>query len=118
VYQASQQNLVFGRGFLQEHQDDSLAVMQTMLDQFRDGFFGAFRAERRPESEIPPDEEYRKPLLTYSDLSLSGAKAAELISRLKEIAKELDDAAAAEDPEGIPAHLLIGCFVPPEAPDS
>ena len=46
-YQASQQDLRLGRGFLRVHAEDAVGVMQAVLDRFRDGFFAAFGAERR-----------------------------------------------------------------------
>ena len=43
-YQACQQDLRFGRGFVAEHIDESEAAMQVALDLYRDSFFGALRA--------------------------------------------------------------------------
>jgi hypothetical protein len=79
-YQACQQDLTFGRGFLVEHVDESKAALQTALDLYRDGFFTAFRASRLPEGDVPAEESYRKPLLFLSDLKVSPAKAAELMT--------------------------------------
>jgi DNA-binding transcriptional ArsR family regulator len=110
-YQACQQDLMFGRGFLQEHADESEVAMQAVLDRYRDGFFTAFRAGRLPEGEVPVEESYRKPLLFMSDLRVSRAKAAELKRKLEELIGVLKEEEA-EDPDGIPVNLLIGCYVP------
>jgi len=110
-YQASQQDLILGRGFLQAHADESMGVMQTLLDRFRDGFFAAFKADRETADDAPAAEPYRKPVLFLSDLKISPAKAAELRDKLEEIMKDLNDEKT-EDPDGIPVNLLIGCFVP------
>src|SRR5580704_9988256 len=71
-YQASQQDLVLGRGFLQEHAEESVGVMQVLLDRFRDGFFVAFKADSQSTGEVPAAEEaYRKPALFFSDVRVS-----------------------------------------------
>jgi DNA-binding transcriptional ArsR family regulator len=112
-YQASQRDLVLGRGILWEHAEESTGAMQAVLDRFRDGFFTAFLARRRSPDDVPAEEAYRAPLLYMSDLRISPAKAAELTGKLKEIMDDLGDEEA-EDPDGVPLNLLIGCFVPAE----
>lgn len=112
-YQACQQDLTFARGFLSDHADESISVMQVMLDRFRDGFFAAFLASQRSADEIPARESYRKPVLFMSDLKISPARAAELKDKLEEIMNGFHDEQA-EDPDGIPVNLLIGCYVPAE----
>ena len=110
-YQACQQDLAFGGGFIREHADESAMVMQTLLDRFRDGFFAAFRADRQSAGDGPAPEPYRKPLLFLSEMKISPAKAAGLRGKLEEIMQELNDEKA-EDPDGVPVALLIGSFVP------
>lgn len=112
-YQACQRDLTLARGFLYEHADESELVMQAVLDRYFDGFRAAFRADRLPENEIPAEESYRKPVLFYSDLKLSPAKAAELVSKLKEI-MDSQKHDGTEDPDGVTLNLLIGCYVPVE----
>jgi DNA-binding transcriptional ArsR family regulator len=112
-YQASQRDLVLGRGILREHAKESVGAMYILLDRFRDGFSAAFLARQRSPDELPAEESYRAPLLYMSDLRISPAKAAELTGRLKEIMDELSDEQA-EDPDGVPLNLLIGCYVPAE----
>ncbi len=112
-YQASQRDLVLGRGILRDHAEDSTGAMQVLLDRFRDGFFAAFLARPRPPDDLPAEEAYRAPLLYMSDFRISPAKAAELRGRLKEIMDDLHDEQA-EDPDGVPVNLLIGCYVPAE----
>lgn len=113
-YQASQQDLRLGRGFLRVHAEDAVGVMQAVLDRFRDGFFAAFGAERRSADDIPAEEAYRIPMVSLSDLKISPAKALELRSKLKEIVDDLNDEQA-EDPDGVPVSLLIGCYVPADS---
>ena len=110
-YQACQQDLMLGRGFLQEHANESEAAVQAVLDRYRDGFFAAFRADQASEGDVPAGELYRKPVLFMSDLRVSPAKAAELRHKLEEIMNDLNDEKT-EDPDGVPLSLLIGCFVP------
>lgn len=113
-YQACQQDLTFGSGFLREHVDESTVLMRTFLDRFRDGFFAALRADRQSAGDGPDPgtpEPYRKPLLFFSDLKISPAKATELRDKLEEVMQELNDEKT-EDPDGVPVNLLIGCFVP------
>ncbi len=106
-YQACQRDLTLARGFLYEHADESELVVQAVLERYFDGFRAAFRAD----SETPAGEPYRKPVLFFSDLKVSPAKAAELASKLQEIMDGLKDA---EDPDGVSLNLLFGCYVPVE----
>ncbi len=115
-YQACQQDLTFGHGFLSEHVDESARVLQVVLDRFRDGFSAAFMAHRQAAEDLPAEESYRKPSLLLVDLKISPARAAELKSKLEAIMDGYRDERA-EDPDGIPLNLLIGCYVSAE-PDS
>jgi DNA-binding transcriptional ArsR family regulator len=108
-YQACQEDLIFGRGFLREHADESEALAETMLDHYFEGLREAFRADRQPGADVPAGESYRKPVLFMSDVKVSPAKAADLVDKLEEI---INDFREAEDPAGISLNLLIGCFVP------
>ena len=112
-YQACQRDLTLARGFLYEHADESELVVQAVLDRYFDGFRAAFRADRPPGSGVPAEEPYRKPVLFYSDVKLPPARAAELVSKLKEIMDSLKDDQAG-DPDGVPLNLLIGSYVPVE----
>jgi len=110
-YQACQQDLMFERGFLAEHADESEAATQTALDRYREGLFEALRTGRLPEGDLPAEESYRKPLLFMSDLRVSRAKAAELKRKLEEVIDSLKDESG-DDSDGVPVNLLIGCYVP------
>jgi DNA-binding transcriptional ArsR family regulator len=112
-YQASQRDLVLGRGILREHAEETTGAMQVILDRFRDGFLAAFLARQRSLDDVAAAEDYRAPVLFMSDLKISPVKAAELRGRLKEIMDELNDGET-EDPDGVPVNLLIGCYVPAE----
>ncbi len=112
-YQASQRDLVLGRGILREHAEETTGAMQVLLDRFRDGFFTAFLARQRSPDDELPGEAYRAPTLFMSDLRISPAKAAEFRDKLKEITDDLNDEQA-EDPGGVPVNLLIGWYVPAE----
>jgi len=110
-YQACQRDLTLDRGFLREHADESEQAMQAVLDLYREGFFAAFRADRRPTGEA--EEDYRRPLMFMCDLKVSPARAAELRGKLQEIMDSLKDDQT-EDPNGVTLNLLIGCYIPVE----
>jgi DNA-binding transcriptional ArsR family regulator len=112
-YQASQRDLTLERGFLEENADESELFARAVLDRYRDGVMAAFRAVRLRGNEIPAEESYRKPVLFYSDAKLPPARAAELVSKLKEIMDSLKDDQAG-DPDGVALNLLIGSYVPVE----
>ena len=61
-----------------------------------------------------PRVELLVPMLLFSDVKISPAKAAELRDKLEEVMNDLSDKKT-EDPNGIPVNLLIGCFVPGES---
>jgi len=108
-YQACQRDLTLARGFLYEHADESELVVQAVLERYFDGFRAAFQADRLAGNEIPDEESYRKPVLFFSDLKVSPAKAAELVSKIQELMDSLKDA---EDPDGVSMNLLLGSYVP------
>jgi DNA-binding transcriptional ArsR family regulator len=110
-YQACQQDLRFGVGFVAEHADESEAALQAALDRYRTGLFAALRAGRLAEGDVRAEESYRKPVLFLSDLRVSRAKAAELKSKLEQIMDSLKDESG-DDPDGVPVNLLIGCYIP------
>jgi DNA-binding transcriptional ArsR family regulator len=111
-YQACQQDLRLGGGFLREHVEESIGVMQAALDRFRDGFLAVFGEDRESAGDdVRAAEIYRKPMLSLSDVKISSAKAAELRAKLEEIVNDLNDDKT-EDPAGIQVSLLIGCYVP------
>jgi DNA-binding transcriptional ArsR family regulator len=110
-YQACQRDLMLDRGFVREHADESEVAMQAVLDLYRDGFFAAFRADQLPVDEVPPQGDYRRPLIYVADLRVSPARAAELRSKLQEVMDGLKDAET-EDSDGVTINLLIGCYVP------
>jgi DNA-binding transcriptional ArsR family regulator len=112
-YQASQRDLVLGRGILREHAAETTGAMQVILDRFRDGFLAASLARQRSPDDAPATEDYRAPVLFITDLRISPSKTAELHGRLKQIMDELNDEQT-EDPDGVPVNLLIGCYVPPQ----
>lgn len=76
-----------------------------------DGRPGASPADHLPTGDVPAEESYRKPRIFFSDLKVSPAKAAEIRSKLEEIAAFLNDEKT-EDPDGVPMNLLIGYYVP------
>lgn len=53
---------------------------------------------------------YRKPVMFMTDLKIPAGKAADLRSKLNELIDDLKDDQA-EDPDGIPMHLLLGYYV-------
>jgi len=109
-YQACQQDLTFGQGFLREHAGQADAALQVALDRYRDGFLTAIQADRRPADDVPAEESYGKPMMFMSDVKIPAAKAAELRSRLEELIEGVK-ADQTEDPEGVPVNLLLGYYV-------
>jgi DNA-binding transcriptional ArsR family regulator len=115
-YQACQRDVTFGHGFLREHLDESEAVMQTLLNSFRDGFFTAFRDERISPAKTPEGEAYRVPTLLVIETRVSPARAAQIKARLKEVHDWLNDGTG-EDPDGVLVDVLIGYFSPADRLD-
>jgi DNA-binding transcriptional ArsR family regulator len=111
-YQASQRDVSFGSSFLREHADESEAVMQAMMANFRQGFFAAFRDAERAPDVVPPEQAYRRPKLFAGGAKVSPAKAAELRSRLDEFLAWLDENFS-EEPDGIRANLLVAYYSEP-----
>jgi DNA-binding transcriptional ArsR family regulator len=112
-YQACQRDLRLGRGVIAENADESEELMRAALDRYRDGFFAAFRAGRLPAGDVPPGESYRKPLVFMSDLKVSPARAAQLMTKLEEVIDSFQDEQA-EDPDGVSLNLFISSYVPGE----
>jgi DNA-binding transcriptional ArsR family regulator len=110
-YQACQRDLRLGRGVIAENADESEELMRAALDRYRDGFFAAFRAGRLPAGDVPPGESYRKPLVFMSDLKVSPARAAQLMTKLEEVIDSFQDEQA-EDPDGVSLNLFISSYVP------
>ncbi len=104
-YQACQQDLKLGRGFLQ-HPEETAEVAQTVIDRWWDGFLAAYQ---RYEGEIAP-EPYRKPMMVMIDTRVSPAKAAEVKSKLQEIIRDIGDEDT-EDPQGVTLNLVVGSFI-------
>ena len=115
-YQASQRDVTFGRGFLREHVDESEAVMQTLMNAFRDGFFTAFRDQPSSPAGTPDEEAYRRPTLLAVETRVSPARAAQIKAKLSEVAAWLNDGGA-EDPDGMIVDILIGYFSPADRQD-
>jgi DNA-binding transcriptional ArsR family regulator len=110
-YQACQRDVTFGRGFLREHVDESEAVMQTLMNAFRDGFFTAFREQPSSPAGTPDEEAYRRPTLLAVETRVSPARAAQIRAKLSEVADWLNDGSG-EDPDGMIVDILIGYFSP------
>jgi len=60
---------------------------------------------------VPPGESYRKPLVFMSDLKVSPARAAQLVTKLEEVIDSFQDEQA-EDPDGVSLNLFISSYVP------
>ncbi|MBO0823422.1 MAG: helix-turn-helix domain-containing protein [Actinobacteria bacterium] len=112
-YQANQRDLMFDSNFLREHADESESAVRAMLDNFRDGFFTAFREMRLATDSMLEGEAYRKPTLFVSETRVSPQRAAEMREKLQELQKWLgseDDG----DPGGVLVDVLIGYYVTQE----
>ena len=69
-YQASQRDLMFGPGLLQDPAvaDESELVAVALLERFRTQFFAAHRAGLIVPGDYPPEEAYRKGMLALTEL--------------------------------------------------
>lgn len=114
-YQACQRDLTFGPGFLREHVDESEAVMQMLLNSFRDGFFAAFRDQPPSPNGMPEAEAYRRPTLLAVETRVSPARAAQIKAKLKEVTEWINEGSG-EDPDGVLVDILIGYFSQPDQP--
>ena len=108
-YQASQRDLMFGPGLLQDPAvaDESELVAVALLERFRSQFFAAHRAGLIVPGDYPPEEAYRKGMLAMTELRVSAGRAAAIRLKLEEVMDELN-APGAEDPDGVPVNVLIG----------
>jgi DNA-binding transcriptional ArsR family regulator len=112
-YQAAQRDLSLSSGFLRDHTDEAEAVMQAMLNNFRDGFFTAFRDKSLAPDAVPENEAYRRPTLFAADARVSRDQAAELRSRIQDLAAWLEENAPGEKAEGVTVNVLIGYYCQP-----
>jgi len=110
-YQARQRDLAFGGGFLREHADESEAVLQAFLDNFRDGLLTALRDKRLAPDGVPAVPEYLRATLFSYEARVSPERAAEIKSRLQEVMSSIND--GDETPEGVPISVLIGYYAQP-----
>jgi DNA-binding transcriptional ArsR family regulator len=118
-YQACQRDLLFDSGFLRAHADDSEAAFAAMLDNFRTGFFAAFRNPDLAPGQAPDSERYRQPAIFAAEIRVSPARATEIRSVLREAMTRISDGQS-EDPDGIPVTVLIGYYTgaePETGPD-
>jgi DNA-binding transcriptional ArsR family regulator len=115
-YQACQRDLEFGSGFLREHADESEAVMDAMLSNFRDGYIAAFRDKRLAPDAVPESEAYRRPTLFVADMKVSAAAAAQIRSAVQELMSRLTELNV-EDPHGVVVNTLVGYYRDPEPED-
>jgi DNA-binding transcriptional ArsR family regulator len=112
-YQACQRELTFGPGFLREHADQAEVAMQTLLERYFDGFTAAYRAEQRPDDDVPAEASYRTPKMFMWDPRVSVSKAAEIRDKLEELIEDLKENQV-EDPEGVSVQLLFSYYVADE----
>lgn len=108
-YQACQRDLSFGSGFLREHPDESVEMLQALMANFREGFFTAFRDDKRAPGAVPPEEAFRRPKMFVGGAKVSLAKAAELRSRIDDLLAWLDDNMG-EEPHGIRVNLMVAYY--------
>jgi DNA-binding transcriptional ArsR family regulator len=112
-YQTGQSSLDFEPGFLgqQAAANDTTAVFAANLDNFRAEFLGAIRAGQVGfDTDVPPEESYRKLILSRGMTTVSPAKAADLRSRFSALVHEILDADYEED--GVPIHFLAIFYAP------
>ncbi len=97
-YQACQTDLKFARGLLNEPEtaDDTAVILGTLFEAYRERVFAVYRADQVAATDYPPEESYRKPMLSFTELSVSPARAVELRQRLQQVVDELAEPVAYE----------------------
>ena len=108
-YQAGQWDFSLGGSFLREHADESEVMMQALLSTFRDEYFAAFRAAKRPPEEVPADQMFRRPKMFHASVTVSEAKAAEVRRRLDEFVDWMSENIQ-EERHGVRMNLLAGYY--------
>jgi DNA-binding transcriptional ArsR family regulator len=117
-YQASQRDVTFGPGLLQDKAtaDESEPVVAALLDRYRDQFFAAHRAGFIKPGDYPPEQAYRHGILALAETRVPAALAADIRNKLQEV-MDLLNAEGAEDSDGVPVNVLIGFHSPASPPD-
>ncbi len=110
-YQASQRDISLGPELLSSREavEESLAFVSVAFNRYRDQFFAAHRAHILAPPGSPAGQADRKPILNMTEVRVPAAKAAEIHARLRAI---IDEAHAAEDPDGVPVSVLVGFLIP------
>ncbi|HEY1644486.1 MAG TPA: helix-turn-helix domain-containing protein [Streptosporangiaceae bacterium] len=110
-YQASQRDISLGPELLSSREavEESLAFVTVALNRYRDQFFAAHRANVLAPPGSPAGQPDRKPILNMTEVRVPAAKAAEIHARLRAI---IEEAHAAEDPDGVPVSVLVGFLIP------
>ena len=112
-YQTGQLSLDFEPRFLGRHAatDDTTGVLTANLDNFLAEFLDAIRAGRVGfDPDVPPEESYRKLLLSRGMATVSPARAAEFRGRFAALVHDMVDAEYEED--GVPIHFLAVFYSP------
>lgn len=115
-YRAGQFSLDFDREFLGGQVDagDTARAFTVILDDFRNEFAADLRAGRVSfETEPPPEESYRRMVVSRSIGTVSAAKAVEFRDRLAALVEELGDDPVEEG--GVPLRLLAVLYAPEDA---
>jgi DNA-binding transcriptional ArsR family regulator len=114
-YRTGQLSVDFEPGFLGRHAatDDATGVFAATLDNFRAEFLDAIRAGQVGfDPEVPPEESYRKLVLSRGMATVSPAKAAEFRNRFAALVHDMVDAEYEEG--GVPIHFLAVFYAPTE----
>jgi DNA-binding transcriptional ArsR family regulator len=113
-YQTGQLSVDFEPGFLGRHvaTDDTTGAFAATVDNFRAEFLDAIRAGRAGfDWDVPPEESYRKLVLSRGVATVSPAKAAEFRDRLATLMQDMVNAEYEEE-DGVLIEFL-GIFYAP-----
>jgi hypothetical protein len=84
--------------------------MAALLNNFRDGFFTAFRDEKLAPDVVSESHAYRKPKLYLADARVTPAVAADIRTAVEDLMQQLGDKKL-DDPAGaVRVNVLIGYF--------
>jgi len=110
-YQACQGDLHIGPAAMRDPDaaGEAVAAVTVILDRYRSRYL-AHLAQTRAAVEAAPLEPYREAMLSMVSTTVSPAKAQELLTRLREVMTEIDQADDGDDTVKI--EVLVGFMSP------
>jgi DNA-binding transcriptional ArsR family regulator len=107
-YRARQRDLRLSEALYRRHPDETEAAVRSAFDTFLTGSFDQARAFDRARDEDWPPEAPDKPIMLVIDKRVSPEAAERIHARLKEIEREIDEAAEGD----VQVNVAIGFYRP------